>query len=634
MLRGLSVGVDAHSRCAWFAARCLRDLGATVVALTDPGHDETDRLWLGAVDRVTSEAATDLVICDRARVRRERDAPATVIYTPTSSRSAAGACDLDERELAAVGGMAVAIGDPDGGALHLPSGCVDALVGAHLAGAGLAALIEGTRHTEIAGADVIAWVVATNMQLYLPYELPWFRSGRRASGSGSCYPWSLFDAKDGLFCMIGRTDRDWLGLKAAMGNPSWGEDPRFADPRTVGRRYPEAADAYVAPWVARHTRAELIERLGEYAVACAPALRPEEVVSLPELDGRWRTAHNGAGLRIPGPVQEVTLSRGAAGKALDQLFVLDLAWVWSGPAVSVGLADLGANVVKVESSLRPDNTRQRGRPQDGSVSEDGPALEMAPYFHALNRGKRSISLNLKTEEGLVALRALAARADVIVENLSAGVMERWGISPAQVHAENPGCVFVRMRGYRDHQATRGLRAYAPTLSSRAGMESLVGYPDASPLGAMNIAFSDAFAASYGVLLALAGAHSRARHGRGAAIELSQFEAAVLANGRNVIAAQLGSVAPLRSFASGEPMVVSAEDLPASDWISPDLFGSVSTPWLERVSVAPLPWRRDQALPGVGEAAPVLGADTEEVLGEELGIGHAAVAALTDAGALV
>jgi crotonobetainyl-CoA:carnitine CoA-transferase CaiB-like acyl-CoA transferase len=259
---------------------------------------------------------------------------------------------------------------------------------------------------------------------------------------------------------------------------------------------------------------------------------------------------------------------------------------------------------------------------------------MTPYFHALNRGKRSVSLNLKTEDGLEVLRELAARADVIVENLSAGVMERWGISPAEVHAENPGCVFVRMRGYRDHPTTRGLRAYAPTLSSRAGMESLVGYPDGPALGAMNIAYSDALAGSYGILLALAGAYSRRRQQRGAAIELSQFEAAVLGNGRNVIASQLGEVEPLRPFTVGDPMVLSGEDVPSSGWISPDLFGSVSTPWLEHVSVAPLPWRRDGALPAVGAPAPVLGADTEEVLGHELGIGHAAVGALTESGALV
>jgi hypothetical protein len=344
------------------------------------------------------------------------------------------------------------------------------------------------------------------------------------------------------------------------------------------------------------------------------------VLELPALRERWRVGDSdGKSVRSPGPVFDaVPAPPPAAAAASDDdepPLVLDLSWVWSGPAVSVGLADLGATVVKVESSTRPDNTRLRGAPVGFEPPPGAPPLELSRYFHALNRGKRSVELDLKSEGGRARLRELAARADVIVENLSPGVMERWGVAPAAVHSFNPRCVFVSMRGYRAHPTTAGLRAYAPALSSAAGFEHLVAYPGEAPLGAMNIAFSDGLAAAQGLMLVLAGLWRRRASGAGSAIELCQHEAAILANGRNLLASQLGRLGEgLEPFAAGD-QVVGVEQLPEAPAVSAELFGSVSSRWLGEVAVARLPWRRDGALPELGPAGPELGADSSEFLGE-------------------
>lgn len=624
LLGDLSVAVLGGARPLRFAARCLADLGARTLA--DPAAlaagDELDALWLGVPEPLPGAALkVDVALAERGADLGRVEARTVVRYAAAGATSPGSGDALDERALTAAGGLAVAIGEAGRPPLPLPEGAVDALIGTHVAAAAIAALLDGSAETEVAGADVLAALVAVNQQIYLPYGLPWMRAGRRASGNGSCYPYSLFPARDGLFCMIGRTDRDWQALLGAMGDPEWGREERFRDPRVVGRLHSDAADERVAPWVASLTREQLMARLSAVDFACAPVLRPEEVLELPALRGRWRRERHGeAEVRAPGSVFDVVpapLGAGesaAAAPAAEPPLVLDLSWVWSGPAVSVGLADLGATVVKVESAARPDNTRLRGAPVGFEPPPGAPALELSRYFHALNRGKRSVELDLKSEHGLARLRELAARADVIVENLSPGVMERWGVAPAEVHSFNPGCVFLSMRGYRAHPTTAGLRAYAPALSSAAGFEHVVAYPGEEPLGAMNIAYSDGMAAAQGLMLALAGLWGRRREGRGAAIELCQHEAAILANGRNVIAAQLGRLGEgLEPFA-GEEAVVGVEQLPESRWVSRELFGAVRSRWLGEVAVARLPWRRDGELPPLGAAGPELGADSAEFLG--------------------
>jgi crotonobetainyl-CoA:carnitine CoA-transferase CaiB-like acyl-CoA transferase len=611
LLSGLTVVLAGEARPLRFAARVLNDLGARTHSVVAPA-EELDTLWLGTLEPLAPGAkGGDIVLAERGADLGSLAASTVVRYGAAGATAPRSGEGLDERQATAAGGVAIALGDPERPPLPLPEGCVDAFVGTHLAAAAVAALLDGVAATDVAATDVLASLVAVNEKICLPYGAPWFRSGRRASGSGGCYPYALFEATDGLFCLIGRTDRDWAALLGAMGDSAWARAEGFDDPRVVARLYADMADAWVGAWVGEHTREELMAKLMPLDFACAPALRPDEVLELPALADRWRPAGaaDGINVRVPGAPFDIEPTPGGAEESGQPPLVLDLSWIWSGPAVSVGLADLGATVVKVESVTRPDNSRLRGAPVGFEPHPQAPPHELSQYFQVLNRGKRSVELDLKTNADRARLQELAARADVIVENLSPGVMERWGVAPAAVHAVNPGCVFVSMRGYRAHPSTAGLRAYAPALSSAAGLEQLVAYPGEAPLGAMSVAFSDGLAAATGQLLAVAGLWGRQRTGAGAAITLSQHETAVLANGRNIVADQLGRLGSGLEPLADESHVVGAAELAESPWVSADLFGTLEPRWLGPVRAARLPWRRDGELAPLSGPAPELGADS-------------------------
>ncbi|HEX2131123.1 MAG TPA: CoA transferase [Actinophytocola sp.] len=633
LLKGLRVAVAGDGRVVRVAASWLADLGATVWT-RGAAAEEDERLWLGEHDPAPASLDADVLIAEHGADVDGLRAPVVVRYAGSGSAAPEPNQPLDGRALAGRGGVAVAVGEADRPPLPVPDGCLEHMVGSHVAGAAVAALLDGTREVEVSGVDVVAWSVATNANLYLPYGSDWFRAGRRANGSGGGYPYSVFDVADGQFCLIARTAKDWETLMRAAGSPPWSALPRYRDLRAMGKDYPHEVDDQLAPWLRSLTRGDLVALASEHGFPGGPIRRPDEVLDNPAVEHRWRTAEDGQRLRVPSPPFDVATTAGERGAPpLTGTLVLDLSWVWSGPAVGVALADLGATVIKVESSTRPDNTRLRGQPSAMDFPADAPKLELTPYFHAVNRGKRSVGLNLRTEDGRRLLADLAGQADVIIENLSPGVMDRLGTAPQQVHERNPDCVYVSLRGYRDHPTTVGLRAYAPVLSGGAGIESLVAYEGEAPIGMMTYGLSDANAASQGLLLVLAGLYARRARSTGAAVTLSQLDAAVVANGLNLVRAQRNRLDPrLRPFEDDEPVVTFAE-LPSAPWTSPDLFTTVATPWLPSLSVSRLPWRRDGVLPPVTGPGPRLGADTDDELTGRLGVAPRRVAELREAGAV-
>lgn len=634
-LQGMRVVVAGAGRVARAVARWYADLGADVWLRGGVAPDPADRAWLGDFEPSPEQLAADLRVIEHGADDVGLSAPITVRFSGSGSTAPEPHAQLDERQLAGAGGVAVAIGEPDRPALPVPEGCLDHMVATHVAGAGLAALLQGTEEVEVAAVDVAAWSVATNANLYVPYGAPWRRSGRRASGSGGCYPYSLFDVADGQFCLIGRTRRDWEALVAAMGAPAWTDSDRYKNLRAMAKDYPQEVDDRLAPWLTSNTRDDLVQLASKFGFPGGPIRTTDEVLTLPAIEGRWRDGDvRGRPVRSPGTPFDLTGIDGAdTDRPLEGLLVLDLSWVWSGPAVGVGLADLGATVVKVESATRPDNTRLRGQPASMRLSSDAPRLEVTPYFHAVNRGKQSIALNLSKEEGREQLVRLAARADVIIENLSPGVMDRFGIAPHMVHEQNPGCVYLSLRGYREHPSTAGLRAYAPVLTGGAGIESLVRYPGEAPIGMMTYGLSDANAASQGLLLILAALCGRRRQGQGAAIMLSQLEAAILANGRNLVTTQLGQLTDGLCPMTDDEAVVSMEELATSPWTSADLFMTLPTRWIGDLSFSRLPWRADGRFAAASSTGPLLGQDTERLCTDLLGLEADRICELREGGIL-
>ena len=153
--------------------------------------------------------------------------------------------------------------------------------------------------------------------------------------------------------------------------------------------------------------------------------------------------------------------------ALEGITILDFTRAYSGPYCTMLLADLGAEVIKVERFGHGDDTRTLYPVKDGKSG----------YFAYLNRGKESISLDLKRPEGRQTALDLAAQADVVIENFSPGTMERLGLGYEDVRAINPEIVYASLSGFGQYGPYRSKPAYDGVVSTMAGMVSLTGFPD-------------------------------------------------------------------------------------------------------------------------------------------------------------
>ena len=213
---------------------------------------------------------------------------------------------------------------------------------------------------------------------------------------------------------------------------------------------------------------------------------------------------------------------------LRNVRVVDLGSAWAGPMAGQLLADMGAQVIKVESRARMDGMRL-GRPmvgEDISGGDRGLWPELQPVFHGLNRNKLSITLNLRTDAGRATLRRLVSVSDVVLANFSPGVLERLGMDYDALRAVKPDIIVAAMPAFGDTGPLRDMLAYAPIIQALSGMMSLVGYPpeDGEPLvGELQAAWSDTVAALYTALSIAAALRHRNRTGCGQYVEAAHLE---------------------------------------------------------------------------------------------------------------
>ncbi len=467
---------------------------------------------------------------------------------------------LDAQALSAV---AWCMGEAGREPLSFPPGVVEHQAGAMLAAASLLALAVrdahgGGRVVDVALADVLASYVAGNSPLYVHHGLQWQRSGRRASGSGGAYPYMILPCKDGQVCVCGRTREEWGRLVQVMGNPEWASQPRYQDLRAMGKLYPDEVDHLVMPWFAERTMAELEAIALKNNLIVSPIRNFSDVVQTRQFTERgFLTDASAAGktVKVPGlpfrilearsecaPDLASSLLRVAApvppkealkdrpggnlsdiARPLAGLRVLDFGWVWSAPWVGTMLGELGAQVIKVEHALRPDNLRLSGRIiRDGKPLE-GPSREMSPMFHQINHGKLGITLNAKEPRAVELLKRLAGMSDLVVENMSPGSMERSGLGYESLRAANPRIVMLAMSAAGQFGPLSNMRAYAPTMSSFVGMEAMVGYAGEAPMGALNFGLGDPNGSVHALVAVLAALRRARSTGQGCYIDLSQIE---------------------------------------------------------------------------------------------------------------
>ena len=209
---------------------------------------------------------------------------------------------------------------------------------------------------------------------------------------------------------------------------------------------------------------------------------------------------------------------------LAGLKVLELARVLAGPFAGQILADLGADVIKVESP-EGDGTRAWGPPWVTRTDADGVEHREAAYYHACNRGKRSIVADFKNAEDLARVQALASGADVVIENFKTGSLAKFGLDYAALSKDNPGLVYCSITGFgqtgpRAHEA-----GYDFVVQGMSGFMSLTGAPDSAPIK-MGISISDLSTgvwAANGIQAALL---MRARTGQGQHVDMSLMDCSV------------------------------------------------------------------------------------------------------------
>ena len=250
--------------------------------------------------------------------------------------------------------------------------------------------------------------------------------------------------------------------------------------------------------------------------------------------------------------------------ALPHLKVLDLSRVLAGPWCTQMLADLGADVVKVERPVAGDDTRHWGPPF--LRDEDGQDTAHASYYTACNRNKRSIAIDIAKPEGQALIRQMAQGSDILVENFKVGGLAHYGLDYASLHALNPRLIYCSVTGFGQDGPYAERAGYDLMIQAMSGMMSITGKAEGTPGGSpqrVGVALTDLFTGVYACSAILAAVEVRHRTGRGQHIDMSLLDVgmAILAN---QAAGFLNTgLNPVRQ-GNSHPSLVPYEDLATAD----------------------------------------------------------------------
>ena len=445
-------------------------------------------------------------------------------------------------------------GDP-----QRPPVFVGGQVGEYLAGAYASAATLASRRRQIAGgtAELLDLSMLETQILTLTYYpvtffevlgRPW-RDARRPTVPG------VAQAKDGLVDLGCGTAQQWFDLCAMVGHPEWIDED---SPLSITEQANFYADEIYA-WLADTPVDEIRELATAFRIPNAPVANGANVASLDHFaeravfvrnprDGFSQPGHpyrmSPAQLRRPQPAPRLgehtehyraarlAARPAAAGTAeglpFADLRVLDMTTFWAGPSCTHFLAMLGAEVIHVESTRRPDGTRLiAGVP----VTEDQ-WWEKSPIYEALNTNKKGLTLDLQSPRGREVLRRLIATCDVVVENFTPRVLDQIGLDFAAIQSIRPDTVMLRMPGFGLDGPWRDNPAFAYVIEAASGLSWLTGYPDRTPYDPYSIGDPNAGVHALNALL-LALEHRR-RTGEGVFIEAAMVDAALSISAEQVI----------------------------------------------------------------------------------------------------
>ncbi|MGA2409834.1 MAG: CoA transferase, partial [Candidatus Binataceae bacterium] len=204
---------------------------------------------------------------------------------------------------------------------------------------------------------------------------------------------------------------------------------------------------------------------------------------------------------------------------LDGVRVLDFSWVWAGPFCTMQLAHLGAEVIKIESRERPDIGRRLPIYPKGMEGN----LDRCGYYNQWHQGKKSVQLNFAHPEAIAIAKALAATADVVVDNFATGVMDDFGLGAAELRRVKPDLIVASITGYGHTGPQKDYMGYGPAIVMLSGLASLTGYPGGPPQE-VGISLGDPNGGIHAAFAICAALAARRRNRRGQTIDLSLWEA--------------------------------------------------------------------------------------------------------------
>lgn len=250
--------------------------------------------------------------------------------------------------------------------------------------------------------------------------------------------------------------------------------------------------------------------------------------------------------------------------ALDGVRVLDLSRVLAGPWAGQMLADLGADVVKVERSLKGDDTRAWGPPW--LASQDGQSTGESAYYLCANRNKRSVTVDLSSPDGQDVIRRLAKESDVVIENFKVGGLVQYGLDYESLKAVNPRLVYCSITGFGQTGPYAARPGYDFLMQGIGGLMSITGHPDTTEGGGpmkVGVAVTDVMTGLYASVAILAALAHREKSGEGQHIDLALLDVQIACLANQASNFLVGNAVPQR-MGNAHPNIVPYQDFPTAD----------------------------------------------------------------------
>jgi crotonobetainyl-CoA:carnitine CoA-transferase CaiB-like acyl-CoA transferase len=582
------------------AARMLADLGADVLRVEPPGSDqelagstafryrnankrgsgidlrsEAGRRELHAllgeadvlVENLSPAQRDDLGLSPQA-VAAEHPALVHVIVADTGLSGSRAGWRLEPLPALAASGTLHASGPSELPPCNAPGHLAHDCASVYAAVGAIAALLDRTRHghgqlvevsvQEAALAATVPWSIPMRDYLRIEPALP--VEGKR-NGDGSYW---VLPAKDGWVRTVTGTQRHWDGFIKLLRSPDALTGPEWDD------RHFRLMNSDVVRLVAQEalldrTRAELFDEALGLSTALGILNTVREFVDHPQTRTRHFFSKTGfpgigdapfarhpvnlsatpASIRRPAPGDQpvddagfapsgpVTPFGSGTGLLLDGVRVVEIAVGQLVPELCGVLSELGADVIKIESLAHPDLLRAAGNGR----------INCSFAFNSEARGRRSVALDLTTEEGRNLAMQLCSTADVVAENYRGGVLDGMGLGYEDVRAHNPSVVYVSSQGYGRGGPLGQMQAYGPLNSGFAGAHLLWNHPEAPYPAGTTLTFPDCIGGKILAASVLAALHHRVATGEGQQIEMAQTEAVAYLLGEYYIDAHLAGADP-------------------------------------------------------------------------------------------